>query len=71
MNNEGAVMKAAVFCLLSIMIFTLPACNAEMTKRAAYDSLQNKSEMDCRSNPGATCPGKQSYDDYQRDLKKQ
>ncbi len=41
-----------------------------MTKWAAYDSLQNKSDMYCRSNPGATCPEKQSYGDYQRDLKK-
>ncbi len=71
MRNEESVMKAVILCMSLIMILLLPACCAETAKRAAYESLQNKSDMDCRSNPGATCPEKQSYDDYQRDLKKQ
>ncbi len=45
-------------------------CSSEMAKRAAYDSMKNKAEMDCRQNPGATCPEQKSYDEYQRDLNK-
>jgi hypothetical protein len=45
-------------------------CSSEMTKRAAYESLKNKADMDCRKNPGAQCPEQKSYDEYQRDLNK-
>ncbi len=71
MKTEWGAMNAVVLCLLLMLILILPACSAETVKRAAYDSLQNKSDMDCRSDPGAKCPEKQSYDEYQRDLKKQ
>ncbi len=71
MRNEGGCMKAAVLYLSLILSLLLPACSAERARRAANDTLQNMSDMDCRSKPGADCPEKQSYDDYQRDLKKQ
>lgn len=64
-------MKETILYLSLVIIVMLPACSAEMAKRAAYDSLQNKSDMDCRSNPGENCPEKKSYDEYQRDLNKQ
>ncbi len=69
MRMERGGTKATVLYLLLILGLMLPACSAERTKRAAYDSLQNRSEMDCRSRPGADCPEKQSYDEYRRDLK--
>ncbi len=63
-------MKATILYLSLVIMIMLPACSADTSRRAAYDSLQNMSDMDCRSNPGANCPEKQSYDEYQRDLKK-
>jgi hypothetical protein len=39
-----------------------------MAKRSAYESLQNKAQVDCQQHPGSACPEKKSYDDYQRSL---
>ena len=64
-------MKAAGLYLSLAIIFLLPACSAETAKRAGYNTLQNMSDRDCRSKPGANCPDRQSYDDYQRDRNKQ
>jgi hypothetical protein len=63
-------MKETILYLSFLIIVMLPACSAETARRAAYDSLQNKSDMDCRSNPGANCTETKSYDEYQRDLNK-
>ena len=45
-------------------------CSSEMAKRSAYESMQNKAQMDCQQHPGSACPEKKSYDDYQRSLNK-
>lgn len=63
-------MKKIVQLLLSAILLIFCGCTAEVVKRSAYETLQNKADMDCRSNPGAKCPEKQSYDEYQRDLNK-
>jgi len=62
-------MKTTILYLSLAILFILPACSAETIKRSAYDTLQNMSDMDCRSKPGANCPEQKSYDEYQKDLK--
>jgi uncharacterized protein YceK len=51
----------AIFLLLS-------GCSSEMVKRSAYESMQNKAQMDCQQHPGSTCPEKKRYNEYQRSL---
>jgi hypothetical protein len=60
-------VRTSFFLLLTLAIVSF-GCSSEMTKRAAYESLKNKADMDCRKNPGAQCPEQKSYDEYQRDL---
>jgi hypothetical protein len=62
----NVIVRAAcvTICLLSF------GCSSERAKRSAYESLQNREQMDCRKNPGSQCPEKQNYDDYQRSLNK-
>ncbi len=64
-------MKSIVLYMSLAVIFLSAGCSVETAKRAAYDSLQNMSDMNCRDKPGADCREQQSYDDYQRALKKQ
>jgi len=61
-------MKAALLSLSLVATSLLSACSAETIKQSAYGTLQNKADMDCRSQPGAKCPEQKSYDEYQRDL---
>jgi hypothetical protein len=55
---------------LAILLLTF-GCSSEMAKRSAYESMQNKAQMDCQQRPGAACPEQKSYDEYQRSLKNQ
>jgi len=55
-----------MFSLAAFLIVS--GCSSEMTKRSAYEMLQNKAQIDCQQNPGAACPDHQSYDEYQRSL---
>ena len=57
------------YIVLAAFLF-LSGCSSEMAKRSAYESMQNKAQMDCRQNPGSPCPEHKSYDDYQRGLSK-
>ena len=61
MNSMLRIAYAAIL-LLSF------GCSSEMAKRATYETLQNKSQMDCQQQPGSACPEKKSYDEYQRSL---
>ena len=63
MQNSTRVLSLTV-------IFFFCGCSSEMAKRSAYESLQNKAQMDCQQQPGSACPEKKSYDDYQRSLDK-
>jgi hypothetical protein len=63
-------MRSTIIFLLLLLSCVLPACSSEMAKRSAYESMKNKSDMDCRAQPGASCPEPQSYDEYQKELKK-
>jgi len=63
-------MKCCAWLVWSAVLAVCVGCSAEATKRAAYESMKNKTDMDCRSRPGASCPEPKSYDDYQRDMKK-
>jgi hypothetical protein len=63
-------MRKIVCVLCLVIIFPVFACSSDPAKRIVYESLQNKAQMDCHENPGSTCPEKESYDDYQRGLKK-
>ena len=59
----GGTMKAIVLYLSLVTISIIPGCFV------GYESLQNMSESECRSRPGASCPEGPSYDQYQRDLR--
>lgn len=61
MKHSVLVISVSVFLLVS-------GCSSEMAKRSAYESLQNKAQMDCQQNPGSACQDHQSYDEYQRSL---
>jgi putative hemolysin len=63
MKKNARAFAVAVFFLMS-------SCSSEMAKRSAYESMQNKAQMDCQQHPGSACPEKNSYDDYQRSLNK-
>jgi len=63
MNKNARALGLVGLCILS-------GCSSEMAKRSAYESLQNKAQMDCQQHPGSACPEKKSYDDYQRGLNK-
>jgi hypothetical protein len=63
-------MRIAIRALCLAIIFLVFGCSSDPAKRIVYESLQNKAQMDCQENPGSTCPEKESYDDYQRGLKK-
>jgi hypothetical protein len=54
-------------CLLATFVF--PGCSSDSAQRAAYETLQNVGQQDCRKNPSADCPKRESYDDYQRKRK--
>lgn len=62
-------MKKHVRILCLVMLPLMWGCSSDIAKRTAYESLQNKAQMDCQQNPGSACPEKKSYDDYQRELK--
>ena len=61
-------MKRSVSLVFVSGLLLVGGCSAEMAKRSAYESLQNKAQMDCRQNPGSACQDHQSYDEYQRSL---
>jgi hypothetical protein len=63
-------MRSIVSLLCCASFVVLSGCSTESAKRGTYDLLQNKSDMDCRSNPGANCPEHRGYDEYQRNLNK-
>jgi hypothetical protein len=52
------------------IVFFLSGCSSEMAKRAAYESMQNKAQMDYRQHPGSACLENENYVDYQRSLNK-
>lgn len=62
-------MKHSVLVISGSLFLLVFACSSEMAKRSAYESLQNKAQLDCRQNPGSACQDHQSYDEYQRSLK--
>jgi hypothetical protein len=61
-------MKHGVLVVMISIFLVVAGCSSEMAKRAAYESLQNKAQIDCQQNPGSGCPEKKSYDEYQRSL---
>jgi hypothetical protein len=64
-------MNKSAQALAATVLFLMSGCSCEMARRSAYESLQNKAQMDCRQHPGSACTEKQGYDDYQRGLIKQ
>jgi hypothetical protein len=61
------MIRSACLCAM-ILVFLFSGCGGTSAKRVVYDSLQNKADMDCQKEPGARCPERQNYDDYQRGL---
>ena len=62
-------MMNAIFRVVALGFLLLACgCSSEMVKLSAYESMQNKAQMDCQQRPGAACPEKQNYDEYQRSL---
>ena len=49
-----------------VAIGLLAGCGGNAAQRSAYESVQNVGQQDCRRDPNARCPGRQSYDEYQK-----
>ncbi len=54
------------FCLSA----TVCGCSADSAKRITYETLQNVRQQQCQKEQAADCDKRQSYDDYQQQLKK-
>jgi hypothetical protein len=59
-------MRNIPVLLLTVIVFTIPACSKESLKRSGYKTLQNIQEQKCKKNPATECPEQESYDNYQR-----
>lgn len=55
--------------LISILLFTLSGCTADTAKRLAFDAVQDMRDQACQENMGIQCGERQSYDQYQQQLK--
>jgi len=60
-------MRNILVLLLTVIVFTIPACSKESLKRTGYKTLQNIQEQKCQKNPSTECPELESYEDYQRE----
>ena len=47
----------------------LAGCSSTSADRTAYEAMQNVGQQDCRKDPSATCPKRQSYNDYEEQRK--
>ncbi len=61
-------MRTAGFFSVALL-FLLPGSSSGSAQRTTYETLQNVGQQDCRKNPAADCPKRESYDDYQRQRK--
>jgi len=57
-----------VLCV-AIMVM-LSGCSTDMVKRTSYETLQNIRQQECLKIPSPDCEQRDSYDAYQRKLKK-
>ena len=62
-------MRFIQLIAISIVFFTLAGCSADLAKRLAYDAVQDMRDQACQENMGIECSGRQSYDQYQQQLK--
>jgi len=60
-------MRNILVLLLTLIVFTIPACSKDSLKRTGYKTLQNVQEQKCQKNPATECPEQESYDNYQRE----
>lgn len=44
----------------------LQGCSGETVKRTSFEILQNMREQQCNKDLSGDCPGRESYNDYQR-----
>ena len=47
----------------------LVGCSGNSIQRTAYEAVQEVGQQDCRRDPYANCPKRESYGDYQRQRK--
>lgn len=66
-SMRAARLDRLVLSLVAILF--LPGCGSDPARRIPYETLQNIGQEDCRKNPSAECPKRESYDDYQRKRK--
>ncbi len=65
--NELSPLRNALVLLLTVIVFTIPACSKESLKRTGYKTLQNVQEQKCQKNPETECPEQEIYDNYLRE----
>jgi len=59
-------MKISLVLALAAALAATQACSTDVFKRTTYQALQNIAQQQCLKNPGADCPERERYDDYQR-----
>ncbi len=57
--------------VLLAVLSAVYGCSADSAKRITYETLQNIQQQQCLKAQGLDCDKRQSYDDYQRQLKKE
>lgn len=55
--------------LISILFGNVCACSSDFAKRLAYDAVQDMRDQACQENRGRECSERQSYEQYQNELK--
>jgi len=51
------------------LIFTISACSMESLKRTGYETLQNIQKQQCQKELASECPGQETYEVYQKEIK--
>lgn len=62
-------MRLLAIILLFISVGYLSGCSVDNVKRLSYETIQNLRQQQCEKNRATECNQRQSYDQYQDDLK--
>lgn len=62
-------MRLLAIMWLFISVGYLSGCSADNVQRLSYETIQNLRQQQCEKNRATQCNQRQSYDQYQEELK--
>ncbi len=62
-------MRLTYLIVTATVFVNLYGCSADTVQRLSYETIQNLRQQQCEKNRATQCNQRQSYDQYQQDLK--